>query len=601
MEDIIGIIEEIDNNNITIDSIKYKVKQTKKLKDVGLSFDSFNVGYKVKIEKCTSDEGAFSVVEIIDVKKKYISMKNEAKKKRPVLSFEKRKLEIPGFSYPYNFVSLTSGGKRSPLTSGNNSGKITCTLKNLTPIFIGGNKIVDNKHTKESFIKNENDNYIIPASSLKGAFRSVLEAISNSCYSQIENERLEERKSAGSFKFKYGIITKLPTSDECGEIEECEKAKIGTKIYRRSDYSNIYSISLKELEDINYIIEQRKDREKRTGKEFYLDKIGLNDVILFENDEDNNAKHLAFSQIPRLRCKNSPYDFLPEEFTACEHLENLCYACRIFGMVGNTKKSISNDEEKESLGGKVYFSDAINDNGTFPNGSFYKLIKPLGTPHPSLTNFYLESGNYDENDILIRGRKFYWHHTDKIDKTFDQIQHLISDDKESPSNSSLQIMETGNVFKFEVHFKNITEDELGLLLYSLQLEDDLLHKIGRGKSLGLGSCKVIIDSCEIENKVNKYSNWSHQEVKKLSSDDIQLMIGIFKTETKLLESINYKELKNILKKGNKLDFSKVAFPVAKGKLPGENTVNWFMNKKEKGKYPDTFKLLHILDYTLNKE
>jgi hypothetical protein len=65
----------------------------------------------------------------------------------------------------------------------------------------------------------------------------------------------------------------------------------------------------------------------------------------------------------------------------------------------------------------------------------------------------------------------------------------------------------GHHFDFHVHFTNLRKEELELLIYSLALEDEctadigeekikikgpLRHKIGNGKPLGLGSCRISI-------------------------------------------------------------------------------------------------------------
>ena len=57
---------------------------------------------------------------------------------------------------------------------------------------------------------------------------------------------------------------------------------------------------------------------------------------------------------------------------------------------------------------------------------------------------------------------------------------------------SLSFLEPNNIFEFEVEFKNLTEEELGVLIYSLELEDGMLHKFGKAKAFGFGSSKIEI-------------------------------------------------------------------------------------------------------------
>ena len=86
------------------------------------------------------------------------------------------------FSYPYNFVSLgkKEDVKREKREKGEYSGKIKCSLKNLTPLFIG-NK-TDKKEEKTLTLKVEGtEKYIIPASTLKGEIRNIIEVLTTSC------------------------------------------------------------------------------------------------------------------------------------------------------------------------------------------------------------------------------------------------------------------------------------------------------------------------------------------------------------------------------------------------------------------------------------
>jgi len=91
----------------------------------------------------------------------------------------------------YDFVPFL---KCEPYKSGNGicEGTIPITIKTLTPIhiFSGSHSIDENKNIFKSFIR-INDEIVIPGTSLKGAIRSIAEAISYSCYTASKgiNER----------------------------------------------------------------------------------------------------------------------------------------------------------------------------------------------------------------------------------------------------------------------------------------------------------------------------------------------------------------------------------------------------------------------------
>ena len=207
-------------------------------------------------------------------------------------------------------------------------------------------------------------------------------------------------------------------------------------------------------------------------------------------------------------------------------------------------------------------------------------LKPFGEPHPTQVSFYLNRKDYNsdaEEGIFIKGRKFYWHHKDKIEKDFKTFSDSITMNSREKYNSSLQLLDYGNEFEFDVHFENLTDSELGVLIYALELEDGLLHKIGRGKAFGFGSCKIIIEEFNLENR-NKYSDFSESI---FENGKKEKYINEAK-EKYINERLNIKELKTILSQTNNLDFSKSPFPEENGRTPGKNTLNWFLNKKSNG-------------------
>lgn len=590
-----------------------------------------------------------SEVEYEIIEKKNISIKKLRGEEFVVDKNEVKKLNTPKtvklFSYPYNFVRVNEKVDREPVNNGELSGKIVCTLTNKSPIFFPGNEKENPKgHMNQEFLEKDGK-YIIPASSLKGSFRSVLEAISNSCLVNIENERLEKRLKAGDLKDPiFGIIKRLPTENEDGLIVEAVKLKVKTSAlpsnyfnFRNDPVEGIYNISLsnlvknyekidttdifekitsekKDLEgvlwitskiakkthekilypkpdgrlfkftlneynDIKYLLEQRYKRDLKNNKEFYIENIKSGDSIIFQVDNNGNAKNLAFSEIPRLRYKYSPYDLIPKELKACDTFENACYACRIFGMTGNSEDKKEEDKDKMALQGRVFFKDATIEKPDIQRE--YVTIKSLGEPHPTLTRFYLEDGTYDDA-AKIRGRKFYWHHIDKLDHLFNKASITATPDKNGkiklPHNSSIKFMNPGNEFNFEVSFKNLKEDELGLLLLTLELENGMLHKFGKAKALGFGSSEVKVTNLLLQAK-NRYESFDSSYVE---SGDKQKFIDNFKNKFNLENKDQWKDLKVIMNQKNKLDFIKSPFPEEQKRNSNSkesNTLNWFTNDK----------------------
>jgi CRISPR-associated protein len=594
------------------------------------------------------------------------------------------------FSYPYNFVSLgkKEDVKREKREKGEYSGKIKCSLKNLTPLFIG-NK-TDTKEEKTLTLKVEGtEKYVIPASTLKGEIRNIIEVLTTSCIKNIEEERLDHREVAGSRTNVFGIIKKFPTTNDDGIIIEANKVKVNrnkvlfnyepgfypitvannslVKDYIRKgklkpnykkgeddpnainsidefneiqqggtlnatlwvssfipnkryekllipvisdekDYEKHFYFSKADYDDLLYLIKQRKEaEEKKPPKDrenFYIDELKEGDTIIFEVDEKGKIKNFSFSEIPRLRYKMSPLDLVPKEFHPCT-TENLCFACRMFGTTGDTsenKNKTKKEEKTVAMISKVFISDAllVNERNRDVKDIEDKItLNPLGEPHPSLACFYLEKGTYDNETSQIRGRKFYWHHKDKI-KAGTGYRSYLENIKNQGDNknvvSTINFLKPLQNFEFEISFKNLTDEELGILIYSLELEKDLLHKFGKAKAFGFGSCEVKILDCLLESS-EKYNSF----VKTYEKIDKEKYLKIVKEKYKLntTERKEVNELKAILKSTNNLDFSETAFPIdfkrdKFGNIIGnkENSLNWFVNKKRNS----NFKLPHILDY-----
>ena len=142
----------------------------------------------------------------------------------------------------------------------------------------------------------------------------------------------------------------------------------------------------------------------------------------------------------------------------------------------------------------------------------------------------------------------------------------------------------------------MTDEELGLLLYAIELEENMLHKIGKAKAFGFGSCKIEIEDIKLDvNVKDKYADF--KQVAPPQLEDKTRYIESFKKAYSYDNSIQKEDLMIIMNLQNKLDFSVSPFPEEFGRTPGKSTLNWFLNKKtEYINNPEDFKLLKIQDY-----
>ena len=345
------------------------------------------------------------------------------------------KADMSQFIYPFNFVSLGDENEieesRGPIKKGDYSGKIVCTLTNLTPISIGSEKSTE-------FIKFK-DKYVIPASSLKGEIRNIVEILTTSCIKNIKE------------------------------------------------------------------------------------------------------KHL--------------YKKIPEKFKPCKNTEHLCFACRLFGSTGNDMEEMS--VSQNSYRGRVFFSDAvINKNVNTLTLSFLLGGPRVEEGEPAMRRFYTTPSG------KIRGRKFFWHQKKLFSKN-----NLTGDFPQSPKKvmSTVSCIDINHEFKFEVHFEKLTAEELGVLVYALELEKGLLHKFGRAKAYGFGSCEIKVKDILLDS-ADKYQSFISSTTK-----DIKFLDDIKKKYINSTKN-HVNELKAILAQVNKVS---LGYPKP---FPDRNALNKFKGK-----------------------
>jgi CRISPR/Cas system CSM-associated protein Csm3 (group 7 of RAMP superfamily) len=178
---------------------------------------------------------------------------------------------------------------------------------------------------------------------------------------------------------------------------------------------------------------------------------------------------------------------VPEAFLTCNNIERLCPTCRLFGMLNR---------------GKVFSGNVtVEDAHALPGFQTQRLtLAILSAPKPRHKPFY--SREPDERDTPIRGRKFYFH----------RPQGARERSQKDGQNKTVEAVLPGAVFQFEVEYTNVSEADLGLLLFALTMWDDTCHKVGMGKPIGMGSAKIEIVSLRTLDRVARYqtlgSGWS---------------------------------------------------------------------------------------------
>ena len=287
---------------------------------------------------------------------------------------------------------------------------------------------------------------------------------------------------------------------------------------------------------------------------------------------ENNNRVVAFGHTGMFR--------LPYEKTIGDHIpphhnneEMLDIAEAMFG-----KKS----ENDKGFATRLFFEDAKLTSS--PEDAVMEEVVPniLASPKPTCYQHYLETDNGNachwDQDTFIRGNKVYWHRWSEANSD-DYIAEELSvpekyfkeNDSQISESSDFNYIETdgdkiriksqyskitdpkikdavkkyiltdstsqytlikpikpGMNFKGRIRFENLTEVELGALLFVLSLPENLYHRIGMGKPIGLGTVKIT-PKLFILDRVKRYKKLFHKNEWELSQtpENIDMYIDIF--------------------------------------------------------------------------
>jgi CRISPR-associated protein (TIGR03986 family) len=317
---------------------------------------------------------------------------------------------------------------------------------------------------------------------------------------------------------------------------------MGTKKYfslYRDDTTGLQSLTLNNeavdrfenviksyIDDKVNIIGKNEDKIKFYKQYYEMFKSGKKTLLVYI---DNSKTYISPSCMTKEYFVNKISDILKNqsEHDKCMDINKLCPACRLFGMIGKLG----------SNSGRVRVCDTHYFDKETIKFESETVLPILGTPRISATEFYLQKPdknalmwNYDywveqyeskkeKKDLIthpympsLAGRKVYWH------------GKLFEDDG-SRNNMNMRCTVrpiNKGIFKFKVYFEDLSECEFNNLIFCLNLNDEkeCMHKIGKGKPIGMGSIKVTVDKIyyaiysfdEKENKIT--ANYVKKEIPK---------------------------------------------------------------------------------------
>jgi len=243
---------------------------------------------------------------------------------------------------------------------------------------------------------------------------------------------------------------------------------------------------------------------------FYCEPIKGQSVIYFGHSPNFRIPYRPEGQSRAA----TPRDFVPEDLRRDTDID---LAEAIFGFVRDDRQR---DDRLQTRAGRVFVSDAIATRFKWLSDA---PITPhiLASPKPTTFQHYLVQsepakswlkhyGSKPGEETVIRGHKLYWHKGKNPNITLSQEEQRKTSDTQK---TALKPVDRQSEFTFTIHFENLSNVELGALLWILDLTDDEKQnqqgskkyrlKLGMGKPLGLGAVKLDHALC-LTSRTNRY-------------------------------------------------------------------------------------------------
>jgi CRISPR-associated protein (TIGR03986 family) len=214
------------------------------------------------------------------------------------------------------------------------------------------------------------------------------------------------------------------------------------------------------------------------------------------------------------RAAISARDFVPPALRSPDEID---LAEAMFGYV---EPEADKDRKSVALAGRIFVADAcLEDDQSVDEvwlaGSQDATIIPqiLSGPKPTTFAHYLTQQRPDRvkvrgkggedrfvldlshyasptsSETVIRGHKLYWHKGKVGQKEIAESEEVGPDDTQ---HTRFKPVRADVRFRFRIYFENLSQVELGVLLWALTLPGpgDYCHKLGMGKPLGMGAVKI---------------------------------------------------------------------------------------------------------------
>ncbi|MBC8181883.1 hypothetical protein H8E88_12255 [candidate division KSB1 bacterium] len=355
---------------------------------------------------------------------------------------------------PYHFIPFSDQPvQREPITAGHDrisqhSGTVNCTLETLTPFRIMTMK----------WEPGEEHNIIIPGTSIRGMLRAFCDIVGEGCGFMI-GEELDQQKAP---RLNDALSTAQP----------------GKTL---ADYPGLnYDVYKKNRENEFCVIGAQFHEIKTVSESLLSCEAKIRNKLKNKSDDDK-AERIALG-----------FD--------------ICPVCRMFGYTA----------EQTGFRSKLIISDTdpLKNKAIRLTEVQIPVNNQLGKPKPHHGAFYFKTGSYNSAPLAdlsgfravqasimeggaLAGRKRYLH--GKWEKNYRTDLKQIS------------AIDVGAKFQFSIAFLNLSDHELGMLLFALTLRKKWAHKLGFGKPLGMGSVQITIDNFSLVDE-RQYTEFQHSPV-----------------------------------------------------------------------------------------
>lgn len=247
--------------------------------------------------------------------------------------------------------------------------------------------------------------------------------------------------------------------------------------------------------------------------------------------------------ISRRLYDQKPSDLLSEKLHPATDISELSPADRIFGWVNQKhrhseqKTSNANSYKGQLRVHSVQCQTSAQEAVMLFNGLGLPLAI-LGEPKPAQTRFYTAENKkgmpiqleaekehgYKSLERGLRGRKVYPHHATlpngywdnptedrtgmEVDGRYQEYRRPDGERARDSQNKSIQgWVNPQTEFTFDIDVVNLSNVELGALLWLLRQPEDAYHRLGGGKPLGFGSVRLEIDWENENSDLRSGENW----------------------------------------------------------------------------------------------